>query len=107
MRTAVPDRIEKQILLRAPVARVWQALTDATEFGAWFGVKLDGPFKAGARVTGRITPTTADAEVAKAQEPHGASHSRSRSSGSSPSGCFRFAGIRTRLSRASITPARR
>jgi hypothetical protein len=61
MDTAVPDRIEKQILLRAPLARVWQALTDASEFGAWFGVKLDGPFKAGARVTGRISPTTADA----------------------------------------------
>jgi len=69
MDTAVPDRIEKQILLRAPLARVWQALTDASEFGAWFGVKLDGPFKAGARVTGRISPTTADADVAKAQEP--------------------------------------
>jgi uncharacterized protein YndB with AHSA1/START domain len=70
MDTAVPDRIETQILLRAPLSRVWQALTNANEFGAWFGVKLDGPFKAGARVTGRISPTTADAEVAKAQEPH-------------------------------------
>jgi putative transposase len=45
MSSAVPDRIEKQILLRAPLARVWQALTDSTEFGAWFGVKLDGPFR--------------------------------------------------------------
>ena len=70
MTTAVPDRIEKQILLRAPLARVWQALTNAAEFGAWFGLKLDGPFQAGARVTGRITPTSADADVAKAQEPH-------------------------------------
>ena len=70
MGTAVPDRIEKQILLRAPLARVWQALTDSTEFGAWFGVKLDAPFTAGARVTGKITPTTADADVAKAQQPH-------------------------------------
>lgn len=49
------DRIEKQIVLRAPRARVWRALTDAGEFGRWFGVKLEGPIEAGARVYGRIT----------------------------------------------------
>jgi uncharacterized protein YndB with AHSA1/START domain len=70
MSTAVPDRIEKHILLRAPLATVWQALTDSTKFGAWFGVKLDGTFTTGARITGKITPTTADADVAKAQQPH-------------------------------------
>jgi uncharacterized protein YndB with AHSA1/START domain len=48
------DRIEKQILLRAPRARVWRALTDAGEFGAWFGVALEGVFAEGARVRGRI-----------------------------------------------------
>ena len=72
MSTAVSDRIEKQVLLRAPLSRVWQALTDATEFGGWFGVKFDegGPFKSGARATGKISPTTVDAEVAKAQQPY-------------------------------------
>lgn len=49
------DRIEKQILLRAPKARVWRALTNADEFGAWFGVKLEGPFAVGKVVKGRIT----------------------------------------------------
>jgi uncharacterized protein YndB with AHSA1/START domain len=49
------DRIEKQIVLRAPQARVWRALTDAGEFGAWFRVKLDGPFVPGGRTTGHIT----------------------------------------------------
>jgi uncharacterized protein YndB with AHSA1/START domain len=49
------DRIEKEILLQAPVARVWRALTDAGEFGAWFRVALDGPFAPGQRVMGRIT----------------------------------------------------
>jgi len=49
------DRIEKQILLRAPQARVWRALTDAREFGEWFRVKLDGPFVPGRRTTGHIT----------------------------------------------------
>src|ERR1700674_5116404 len=64
------DRIEKKILLRAPPDRVWRAISDAKQFGSWFGVELDGPFVAGARVTGRIVPTTVDAEVAKAQEPY-------------------------------------
>src|SRR5262245_25356960 len=49
------DRIEKKILLRAPRARVWRALTDAAEFGAWFRVKLEGAFEAGQRVRGRVT----------------------------------------------------
>ncbi|HEY3401095.1 MAG TPA: SRPBCC family protein [Geothrix sp.] len=49
------DRIEKQILLRAPQARVWRALTDAAEFGEWFRVRLDGPFVPGAHTTGHIT----------------------------------------------------
>jgi len=50
-----PDRIEKSIVLRAPRARVWRALTDAQEFGTWFRVKLEGPFSEGATVRGRIT----------------------------------------------------
>lgn len=49
------DRIEKTVLLKAPVARVWQALTDHTEFGTWFRVKLDAPFVAGETSTGHIT----------------------------------------------------
>jgi len=68
--TTVTDRIEKKVLLRAPRARVWRALTDAKEFGSWFGVKLDGPFKAGATLRGTIVPTTVDAVVAEQQKPH-------------------------------------
>jgi len=49
------DRIEKQVRLRAPRARVWRALTDAREFGEWFRVNLEGPFVEGAIVRGRIT----------------------------------------------------
>jgi uncharacterized protein YndB with AHSA1/START domain len=63
------DRIEKQILLRAPLHRVWRALTDSAEFGAWFGVKFDGPFQPGS-MRGVIVPTTVDPEVAKAQKPY-------------------------------------
>ena len=49
------DRIEKKVLLRTPRARVWRALTDAEEFGAWFRVKLEGAFAPGARVKGALT----------------------------------------------------
>ena len=49
------DRIEKRIELRAPVSRVWRALTDHREFGEWFGVRLDGPFVPGQVSRGQIT----------------------------------------------------
>ena len=62
------DRIEKKIVLRAPRARVWRALADSAEFGAWFGVKFDGPFTPGACVHGVIVPTTAGAEAASAEK---------------------------------------
>jgi uncharacterized protein YndB with AHSA1/START domain len=55
MNTANTDRIEKQILLRAPQSRVWRALTDAQEFGTWFKVKLEGPFVPGQWIRGNIT----------------------------------------------------
>jgi uncharacterized protein YndB with AHSA1/START domain len=35
-----------------------------------FGVRFDGPFVAGTSVTGVITPTTVDEDVARAQAPH-------------------------------------
>jgi uncharacterized protein YndB with AHSA1/START domain len=49
------DRIEKRIELKAPVSRVWRALTDYREFGEWFRVKLEGPFVAGQVSRGQIT----------------------------------------------------
>lgn len=64
------DRIEKNILLKAPLQRVWAALSDYREFGTWFGMKVDGPFVAGAPVRGTIVPTTVDPEVAKGQKPY-------------------------------------
>jgi uncharacterized protein YndB with AHSA1/START domain len=64
------DRIEKKIRLRAPRERVWRALADSTEFGAWFGMKFDAPFTPGARMKGKIVPTTVDTKVAEAQKPY-------------------------------------
>lgn len=55
MTTSTTDRIEKQIDLNAPVSRVWNALTDHKEFGAWFCVDLESPFVPGQTTRGRIT----------------------------------------------------
>ena len=50
------DRIERKILLKVPRSRVWRALSNAEEFGNWFGVALKGKtFTAGQRVQGQIT----------------------------------------------------
>jgi len=49
------DRVEKRIELKAPVSRVWRALTDFREFGEWFRVKLEGPFVPGQAARGHIT----------------------------------------------------
>jgi uncharacterized protein YndB with AHSA1/START domain len=49
------NAIEKHIELQAPVSRVWRALTDYKEFGAWFRVKLEGPFVPGQTARGNIT----------------------------------------------------
>jgi uncharacterized protein YndB with AHSA1/START domain len=49
------DRIAKQIELKAPLNRVWRALTDYREFGAWFRVNLEGPFVPGKTTKGHIT----------------------------------------------------
>ncbi len=49
------DRIEKQIELKAPVSRVWRALTDYREFGEWFRVKLERPFVVGEVSRGQLT----------------------------------------------------
>jgi uncharacterized protein YndB with AHSA1/START domain len=50
------DRIERRILLKATRSRVWRALSDAEEFGGWFGVNFKGEsFVAGKPVRGQIT----------------------------------------------------
>ena len=49
------DSIEKRIELKAPISRVWRALTDYREFGEWFRVKLEGPFIPGQVSRGQMT----------------------------------------------------
>lgn len=54
--SADTDQIVRRLLIEAPRARVWQALTDPQQFGAWFGVDFQGAsFAPGRHVTARIT----------------------------------------------------
>ncbi len=53
--TTQTDRIEKTVVLSAPRSKVWQAISVAEKFGSWFGVKLEGTFKPGTPIGGRIT----------------------------------------------------
>ena len=50
--SSATDAIQRTIMLRAPRPRVWRALTEAREFGTWFGVQVQGTFKPGARMRG-------------------------------------------------------
>jgi len=49
------DQIEKTVVLEAPRAKVWRALSDVKSFGEWFGVQLTGSFTPGARLRGKVT----------------------------------------------------
>jgi len=52
----VHDRIERKVLLKAPHERVWQALSDAEQFGSWFRIDLKGKqFVAGQAIAAQIT----------------------------------------------------
>lgn len=54
--SADTDRIERSIQINAPRSRVWRALSNAEEFGNWFGANLEGrAFTPGQRVQGPIT----------------------------------------------------
>ena len=54
--TVVTDSIVKRVALKAPIARVWRAISDAGEFGAWFGLDTMGqPFEAGRAINAKIT----------------------------------------------------
>jgi uncharacterized protein YndB with AHSA1/START domain len=48
------DRIEKQVLIKAPRHRVWRAITNSAEFGTWFRVLLKDPFIPGKDISGPI-----------------------------------------------------
>lgn len=49
------NSIERQIEISAPVAKVWQALTDSKLFGQWFKATFHSPFVAGKTTKARNT----------------------------------------------------
>ena len=81
------DKIVKEIVLKAPLSRVWNAIGDSSRFGQWFGARFDGPFVEGEDLQGQIQPTIVDPEVAKKQSA--------------------YAGVRMTISVERIEPMRR
>jgi uncharacterized protein YndB with AHSA1/START domain len=64
------DKIEKTVTLKAPIAKVWNAISDSAAFATWFGLTIEGPFVEGKTTRGAIAKTQVDDEVAKQQEPY-------------------------------------
>ncbi len=64
------DKIEKTVTLKAPLAKVWKAISDSAAFGTWFGMSIEGPFVEGKTVLGAIAKTQVDDEIARHQEPY-------------------------------------
>jgi uncharacterized protein YndB with AHSA1/START domain len=53
--TTATDRIEREVMIKAKRSRVWRALTNADEFGKWFGVTFKNvTFVAGRKALGQI-----------------------------------------------------
>jgi uncharacterized protein YndB with AHSA1/START domain len=73
---SISDRIEKDITLRAPVARVWRAIADAQEFGRWFGFTIYGTFEEGKSVRGRFEGSLDEAAIMEEQRRLGVTPSK-------------------------------
>ena len=89
MNSSSTDKIEKQIILRAPRSRVWRAISDAKEFGQWFGFTLDGPFAPGNVIRGTFNFTLNEAAVMESQKAAGLTPTRVKM----PEGRFVFGTI--------------
>ena len=75
---SVSDRIEKRVTLRAPVSTVWQAITDARKFSAWFGVSLQGDFAVGKEIRGSFGGEINETAIQEFQKKAGIPPSRIR-----------------------------
>ena len=62
------DKIEKQVTLRAPLSRVWQAIANAQEFGRWFGFQLEGEFVEGKTIKGTFNGAFDEAAIVEHQK---------------------------------------
>ncbi len=72
------DSIKKEIVLHAPQSRVWKALTDASQFSAWFGVQLNGEFVAGKAITGSFGKGINEDAIMEYQKKNGVKPSKVR-----------------------------
>jgi uncharacterized protein YndB with AHSA1/START domain len=70
------DRIEKKVTFRAPLSRVWRAISDAKEFGRWFGFTLEGEFAPGRTIKGTFDGSVDEAAIVEYQKSQGLSPSR-------------------------------
>jgi uncharacterized protein YndB with AHSA1/START domain len=73
---SITDKIVKEVTLRAPIARVWTAITTAREFGQWFGVQLDEEFAAGRTITGTFRGDYPEEMIMEAQRKAGVTPSK-------------------------------
>ena len=51
MAVAVPEQIEREIVIKAPVDLVWSALTEAEHIGRWFGDAAEIDLRPGGEMT--------------------------------------------------------
>jgi uncharacterized protein YndB with AHSA1/START domain len=49
------NTIERSIEIKASIEKVWQALTNAKQFGQWFNVSLESDFEVGKTTYGKNT----------------------------------------------------
>jgi uncharacterized protein YndB with AHSA1/START domain len=67
---AIPDRIERELVLAHPVARVWTAITDPAELAAWFGDAAEVELRPGGRGRFSWGEDRCAAVVEVVDEPH-------------------------------------
>jgi uncharacterized protein YndB with AHSA1/START domain len=72
------DKVEKKIILHAPVTRVWAAITDAAQFSDWFGISLKGDFAVGKTMTGTFEKGFNEDEIIEYQKKLGLKPSKIR-----------------------------
>ena len=69
----VPNSIEREVILPVPPARVWAALTQADQLGAWFGTQASIDLRPGGEVVftwdGSTGPRGTSRGVIEAVEP--------------------------------------
>lgn len=47
--TTTQDKIERNILIQAPITKVWNAITDPQQFASWFAEGVEGDFEMGSQ----------------------------------------------------------